>query len=206
MASLTQVPWSKGRYDSYTLHSDGSLVGTIHPPGFAWLVTEQDNNNLSTDNMIFLSSRNQLCKGSWFIAALLPTKFNAMKTGIEFSSRLVLVMGAKVTAKTLLQRKVSIYYYKMRPNLSVGAMTDLFNSSPSITTFISTLFEPCLTIGSESTTHLRYLNQIAGRTLPSWKLLPSIAEVDGLKYHQVRSGPDSWYDRPHIDKRKLMAK
>ena len=194
MASLTQVPWSKGKYDSYTLQSDGSLVGTIHPPGFAWLVTE-DNKNLSSD-MIFLSSRNQLCKGNWFIAALIPTKFKAMKTGI-FSSRLVLVMGAKVTAKTLLQRQVLIYYYKMRPNLSVGATTDLFNSSPSITTFISTLFEPCLTVGSEST-NLRYLNQIAGPTLPSWKLLPSIAEVDGLKYHQVRSGPDSWYDRPHI--------
>ena len=109
-------------------------------------------------------------------------------------------MGAKVTSKTLLQRKISIYYYKMRPNLSVGATTDLFNSSPSISTVISTLFEPCLTVGCESTTHLRYLNQIAGPTLPSWKLLPSIAEVDGLKYHQVRSGPDSWYDRPHIDK------
>ena len=196
MASLTQVPWSKGRYDSYTLHSDGSLEGTIHPPGFAWLVTK--DNNLT--DMIFLSSRNQLCKGSWFIAALLPTKFNSMKTGTEFSCRLVLVMGAKVTSKSLLQRKISIYYYKMRPNLSVGETTDLFNSSPSITTFISTLFEPCLTVGCESTTHLRYLNQIAGPTLPSWKLLPSIAEVDGLKYHQVRSGPDSWYDRPHIDK------
>jgi len=117
-------------------------MGTIHPPGFAWLVTEDNN---STD-MIFLSSRNQLCKGCWFIAALLPTKFNTMKTGIEFSCRLVLVMGAKVTSKTLLQRKISIYYYKMRPNLSVGATTDLFNSSPSITTVISTLFEPCLTV------------------------------------------------------------
>ena len=29
MATLTQVPWSKGRFDSYTLHSDGSLVGTL---------------------------------------------------------------------------------------------------------------------------------------------------------------------------------
>jgi hypothetical protein len=38
-----------------------------------------------------------------------------MKTGIEFSCLLVLVMGAKVTSKTLLQRKISIYYYK-NPN------------------------------------------------------------------------------------------
>ena len=40
MASLTQVPWSKGRYDSYTLRRDASLQGTIHPPSFAWLVTQ----------------------------------------------------------------------------------------------------------------------------------------------------------------------
>ena len=65
------------------------LRGQFTLPGFAWLVTEDNN---STD-MIFLSSRNQLCKGSWFIAALLPTKFNTMKTGIEFSCRLVLVIG-----------------------------------------------------------------------------------------------------------------
>jgi len=40
MASLTQLPWSKGQYDSYTLRRDASLQGTIHPPSFAWLVTQ----------------------------------------------------------------------------------------------------------------------------------------------------------------------
>ena len=28
---LTPVSWSKGRYDSYILHLDGLMVGTIHP-------------------------------------------------------------------------------------------------------------------------------------------------------------------------------
>ena len=198
MASLTQVPWSKGRYDSYALHSDGSLIGTINHPGYAWIVT--DNNVNHPTDMTFLSSRNQLCRGSWFIAALLPTKFNTMKTGVVFRSQLVLVMGTQVTAKSLLQRNVLIYYYKIRPNLSVGTITDLFESSPTKTTFISTLFEPLLTVGSESTTHLRYLNQIAGPTLLSWNILPSIATVDGVSYHQCREGPDSWYDRPHFNK------
>ena len=172
MASLTQVPWSKGRYDSYALHGDGSLIGTIHHPGFAWLVTENNINHPS--DMIFLSSRNQLCRGSWFIAALLPAKFNTMKTGLVFRSRLVLVMGAQVTAKSLLRRIVTIYYYKMRPKLSDGIITDLFKSSPTKTTFISTLFEPLLTVGTESKTHLRYL---------STKLLGLLYLV-GIYFHQ----------------------
>ncbi len=64
-------------------------------------------------------------------------------------------MEAQVTAKTLLQINVLIYYYKMRPELTVGTITDLFKSSPTKTTFISTLFEPLLTVGSESTAILR---------------------------------------------------
>ena len=107
MASLTQVPWSKGRYDSYTLRSDGSLVGTIHHPGFAWLATENNINHPS--DMTFLSSRNQLCRGSRFIAALLPTKFKSMKTEIVFPCHLVLVMGAKVTSKLLLVKCVYLH-------------------------------------------------------------------------------------------------
>jgi hypothetical protein len=33
---VTPVSWALGRYDSYTLHPDGTLVGTIHPPGLAF--------------------------------------------------------------------------------------------------------------------------------------------------------------------------
>jgi len=55
--TLTPVAWSKGRYDSYVLRPDGSMIGTVHPPGLAWQV---NNDELAIpDEMTFLSSRNQ---------------------------------------------------------------------------------------------------------------------------------------------------
>jgi len=48
---VTPVPWALGRYDSYTLYPNGTLVGTIHPPG---LVFKQiDNQHFSDmDNLL----------------------------------------------------------------------------------------------------------------------------------------------------------
>jgi hypothetical protein len=80
---VTPVPWALGRYDSYTLYPDGTLVGTIHPPG---LVFEQiDNQHFSDmDNLLFLSSRNQKCSGSWFICASLPHPYKYMSNDANF--------------------------------------------------------------------------------------------------------------------------
>ena len=63
---VTPVPWALGRYDSYTLYPDGSLVGTIHPPGLAFEVNDNQD-LLPMDNLLFLSSRNQKCSGAWFV-------------------------------------------------------------------------------------------------------------------------------------------
>jgi hypothetical protein len=46
------------------------MIGTVHPPGLAWQVNNDEL--VIPDEMTFLSSRNQLCRGRWFVAALLP--------------------------------------------------------------------------------------------------------------------------------------
>ena len=69
---LTEVAWSKGKYDSYVLKADGSMIGNLHPPDFAWMVNTNDNNMTIPDDMFFISSRNQCCRGRWLVAALLP--------------------------------------------------------------------------------------------------------------------------------------
>ena len=68
---FTEVAWSKGKYDSYVLKPDGSMIGNLHPPGLAWMVNTNDNNMTIPDDMSFISSRNQCCRGRWFVAALL---------------------------------------------------------------------------------------------------------------------------------------
>ena len=58
--SITPASWSQGIYDSYILHPDGTLVGTIHPPGLAFeCVSKGVCEDISSDHILFLSSRNQ---------------------------------------------------------------------------------------------------------------------------------------------------
>ena len=196
---LTEVAWSKGRYDSYVLSPDGSMIGTVHPPGLAWRV---NNNCIIPKEMTFLSSRNQRCRGRWFVAALLPCPFKRLHTGSSFLCQLILVMGVKATVgNSLMEREVHIYYYKMRHDLSDSAISDLFKSVPNKKEFITTIFESSLTVGSEKTTQrIQLLNQISGPTLEGWKLTDSTTEVDGVQYHQCRLGPDQWLDRGNIVK------
>jgi len=84
------------------------------------------------DEMIFLSSRNQLCRGRWYIAALLPYPFRSLRIGSYDVCQLILVMGVKVTVdKSLMKREVNIYYYKMKSDLSDSAISDLFKTDPN---------------------------------------------------------------------------
>jgi hypothetical protein len=85
---LTEVAWSKGKYDSYVLYPNGSLIGTVHPSGFAWLVNNNSNQSTIPDDMKFISSRNQICCGRWFVATLLPCPFWCLKTGSSFNVNL----------------------------------------------------------------------------------------------------------------------
>ena len=198
--TLTPVAWSKGRYDSYVLQPDGLMIGTVHPPGLAWRV---NNDELTIpDEMIFLSSRNQLCCGRWLVAALLPCPFRCLQTGSSYSCQLILVMGAKVTVgKSLMKREVNIYYYKMRRDLSDSAISDLFRTNPNKKQFVTTLFESSLSVGSEEITlSIHLLNQISGPSLVGWKLRDCTTEVEGHRYHQCRLGPDQWLDRGMVVK------
>ncbi len=138
---LTEVAWSKGKYDSYVLYPNGWLIGTVHSPGFAWLVNNDSNQSTIPDDTKFILSRNQICCGRWFVAALLPSPFWCLKTGSSYQCQLILVMGAKVTEKLIMNRDVKIYYYKMRGDLSDSAITDLLESNLNPKQFVINLFE-----------------------------------------------------------------
>jgi hypothetical protein len=166
---LTQVDWSKGRYDSYVLHPDGLLIATIHPPGFAWQVYNNEHNASVPNHMMFLSSRSHVCRGRWHIAALLPCPYRKLSTGKSYHCQLILVMGVKCTAKTLFNRQVHVYYYKMRGDLGDPfTITELLKStSQNPHHFVMNAFESFISMGSEKEIQIRYLNQISGPTLSS---------------------------------------
>jgi hypothetical protein len=145
---VTPVAWALGRYDSYTLYPDSTLVGTIHPPGLAF--EHIDNQHFSDmDNLLFLLSRNQKCSGAWFVCASLPRSYKYMTNNANFLCELILLMGVTSNTYTLHTPEIHFYYYSLRKDLSPRAITKAFDECPSSSGFISKKFD--MTI--RSTTH-----------------------------------------------------
>ena len=192
---VSPVHWARGRYDSYTLYPDGALVGTIHPPGLAYELKGNQDLLPPTDNLVFLSSRNQKCSGGGFICASLPRAFKYMTSKPNFPCELILLMGVRSNTSTLHNPDIKLYYYSLRKDLSRRAIMDAFDECPNSTSFISRIFDLSIQVAPHNKMHIRYLNQIYGPSYPTWKVLPSLVTVGGKRYHQCRPGPDQWLVR-----------
>ena len=196
---LTPVTWAKGKYDSYSLHPNGKLVGTINPPGLAYRVNKDPR--LTVDyNMLFLSARNQRCKGKWFVASLLERKYHSYHPGESFHCHLILVMGVQSLAKSLMKPGVTVFYYRLRDDLGHLTIPDMIKSSRNPEEFIRQAFHPSLEQSLASKLCIRYLNQISGLSFSCWDVKPSVEMVDGVEYYQCRLGPDQWSNRSKIFK------
>jgi hypothetical protein len=101
-------------------------------------------------------------------------------------------MGARSKTSTLHKPDIKLYYYSLRKDLSPRAIIDAFDECTTSYGFITRIFDSSLQMASHKNMHIRYLNQIYGRTYPSWKVIPSIVTVSGKRYYQCRQGPDQW--------------
>ncbi len=156
---VTPVAWALGRYDSYTLYLNGTLVGTIHPPGLAF--EHIDTQHFSDmDNLLFLSSRNQKCSGAWFVCASLPCSYKYMTNNANFLCELILLMGVTPNTYTLHTPEIHLYYYSLQKDLSPRAITKAFDECPSSSGFISRIFDMTIRSAPHKKMHIRYLNQI----------------------------------------------
>ena len=112
---ISQVEWAFGKYDSYILHPNGSLVGTVHPSGYAYKVNNKPDPT-QNNNILFISSRNQQCSGFWFVCASLPKPYKSMKTSVLFAAELILLMGVRYVTTTLYRPdKILLLLNKERP-------------------------------------------------------------------------------------------
>jgi hypothetical protein len=136
----------------------------------------------------------------WFVGALLLRPFQLIGTGKKFSCQLILVMGVKATAKSLLNRWIDIYYYRMRRDLNQLYIPNLMKRSVNPKHFVINLFKSYLNKVSKKNVFIHYLNQISGPTLEGWKLQPSTNVIEGTNYHQCRMGPNHWVQRAPIFK------
>ena len=161
---LTPVSWAKGKYNSYSLRPNGKLVGTINPPCLAYRVNKDPRLTVD-DNILFLSAQNQRCKGKWFVSALLERKYHSYHPGESFHCHLILVMGVKSLAKSLMDPEVTIFYYRLHDDFGHLKIPDMIKSSRNPEEFIRQAFHPSLEQSLASKLCIRYLNQISGRLL-----------------------------------------
>jgi hypothetical protein len=152
---VTPFHWSVGRYVSYTLYPDGNLAGTIHPPGFAFDVNETQCLS-AMDNLLFLSSRNQSCTGSWFVWASFPCPYKCIKSNHNFICELILLMGAKSTPFSLHDPQIHLYFYSVQRDLSLTAITEAFQECSGSSDFICRIFDHTLQCSKYKSMHIQY--------------------------------------------------
>jgi hypothetical protein len=140
---LTPVSWVKGKYDSYSLYPNGMLVGTINPPGLAYRVNKDPRLTVE-DNILFLSSRNQRCKGKCFKSAMLERQYHSYCSGESSQCHLILVMGVKSLAKSLMNPEITVFYCKLRNDLGQLTISDMIKTSCNPEELICKAFHPSL--------------------------------------------------------------
>ncbi len=150
---LTPVSWAKGKYDTYSHH-------LINPPGLANGINK-DHQLTVDDNILFLSSRNQRCKGKWFVSALLEHEYHSYHPGESFHCHLILVMGVKSLAKSLMDPEVTVFYHKLHDDLGQLTIPEMIKSSHNPEHFIRQAFHPLLEQSLARKLYRRYLNQIS---------------------------------------------
>ncbi len=161
------------------------------------------------DNLLFLSSRNQKCSGAGFVCASLPRPYQHMTNKPNFFCKLILLMGASSNTSSLHNPEIHFYYYSLQKDLSSRAITEAFDECSKSTDFIRRIFDMNLQSAQHKKMHIRYLNQIYGKTFPSWMVIPSLVTVAGKRYHQCRKGPDQWLRKTTLNKeseRLLLTK
>ena len=115
-----------------------------------------------------------------------------MSKDANFLCELILLMGATSKTYTLHSPEIHFYYYSLQKDLSPRAITNAFDECSSSSGFISRIFDMTIRGAPHKKMHIRYLNQIYGRTYPSWKVIQSLVTVSRKHYYQCRQGPDQW--------------
>ena len=185
---LAVAPWAKGRYDSYRLNSRGQFLGTMHPPGFAFMANSDQEAPMDED-LQFMSNHN-LGTGFGAICASLPKSFSSLQFG-DFPCELILHRGIFSCPKT---RNLSHLYYKCSGNICPYANLLSCMNAMTMNAFIKEWFPPPVCVTPIKKLNVRCLNQISGYTYPAWKSSFSFAVRDGKKYHQNTLQPDIWYN------------
>ena len=183
---LVEAEWAKGKYDTYRLCQYGSFEGYMHPPGVAYLADTNPKSYVDVD-MVFLSSRNQQCRGKWHICAASVVPFASHAPHSTIICNLILLLGVESFKSR--PPRIQFHYYRWRNTL--GKHHSLNQAMKACRTPIK-LFEETITTADHGKIHIRFLNQISGRVFKQWKHKFECASLYGSLWHEIGPGPNQW--------------
>ena len=191
---LRLAPWARGKYDVYSLSSDGAnFTGYIFPPGCAFM--SNPNQNEISDHIIFFSTRSGRSKGKNFICAASTKPFSRFKSGSIFPCSFIMVLGLQRQFHPPMTQARLIYLYrKWKGHLGgYSNLKEAFFHLHKPHDFVTAMFSPELMTAFVGELHIRPLNQICGPSIfQKINLPPSFAIRYGTKWHQISSGGDIW--------------
>ena len=96
--NVIDVPWAKGKCDTYTLSAYGLLfLGHMHPPGRDFLYSTSKEFH---QDIMFMFCRERGCS-NWSLCAQSIKKFNIISHGVTYRCELVLMIGVNMTAQNM---------------------------------------------------------------------------------------------------------
>ena len=158
-ATLVSVSWSHGKYDSYELSRDGVFTGTIHPSGYAFMVSPQHEKTIARDFQ-FISCRN-IGSTLGAICASIPKPFLKMKPSSRFHCDLLYYRGIHYGK---LDGIMYHLYHKWNNCITpYSCLLEFFKAhKDNLRSFLHRGFRRKLQKTAVSDTNLRFINQISG--------------------------------------------
>ena len=131
--------------------------------------------------------------------------FKYIRPNNEIVCKLVLMLGLSFNSKTNM-----FYFHYIGWNDNKHGYALLIEAMETLKipmAFIRTMFEHEVVVTCVSDAHVRFLNQLAGPSLSSWRYSPAIAKRNGLYFHEMTSAPDMWSSSwvKHFKRPNLIA-
>ena len=162
----------------------------MHPPGVAFLADTNPNSQVDVD-MVFLSARNQQCRGQYHICPVSTVPFASHEPGSTITCKLILLLG--VSSSNTRPPRIKFHYYRWKNNLGKhNSLSEAMIACRSPFKFIKAMFDKTITTTDQDQIHVRFLNQISGSVFKKWKHKFERASLYGSLWHETGPGPNKW--------------
>ena len=149
--TVINVPWAKGKCDTYTLSANGLLfLGHMHPPVRALLSSTSKECH---QDLMFLSCRDRGCL-NWAPCAISIKKFNLTSPGVTYCRELILIIGI---AYDDTKDALNYHYLQWKGHLGeYDSISQAIYMLNRLDEFIHQMFDTAIVVKPATKVHVRF--------------------------------------------------